>query len=163
MRTPPAARLSLAQLQQLASGEEPPIEQILNLLVTMGDSDEETRAWASDVLQSVEVLPRGLADDVAAYCLDPHPAVAAWACTLLGKLERDANQYQSHIVACLNAHPSISTRQQAALALNAVAELQPTTLEPETVEALQRAAQSDDPRLKRLATGALATHAKPSS
>lgn len=149
----PATGLSLEQLQQLASGDEPPAGQILNLLVTMGDSEEETRAWASDVLQTVEVLPRDLADSIAAKCLDPHPAVAAWACTLLGKLESDAHKYQAHIVACLNTHPSVSTRQQAALALGSIARLEPTTL-----ESLRRAAQSGDPRLKRLAANALATH-----
>lgn len=149
----PASGLSLEQLQRLASGDEPLEGQMLNLLVTMGDSEEETRAWASDVLQTVEVLPRELADSIAAKCLDPQPAVAAWACTLLSKLESDAHKYQAHIVACLNTHPSVSTRQQAALALGSVG-----GLEPATVESLRRAAQSDDPRLKRLASNALAAH-----
>lgn len=162
MSTPPAA-LSLAQLQQIASAGVPPSEQILNLLITMSDSEEETRAWASDALQSVEVLPQDLADSVAAKCLDPHPAVAAWACTLLGKLESDATKYQSYIAECLKAHPSVSTRQQAALALGSIAGLQPASFEPATLEALQRAAASDDPRLKRLAAATLATHEKQSS
>lgn len=162
MSTPPTA-LSLAQLQQLASAGVPPTGQILNLLITMGDSDEETRAWASDVLQSIEVLPQELADSVAANCLDPQPAVAAWACILLGKLESDTSKYQSNIAACLNLHPSVSTRQQAALALGSIAEHQPANFEPATIEALQRAAASDDPRLKRLSAAALATHEKQSS
>lgn len=162
MSTPPTA-LTLEQLQQLASAGAPPDGQILNLLITMSDSQEETRAWASDVLQSVEVLPRGLADSVAAKCLDPHPPVAAWACTLLGKLESDAAKHQSNIAACLNTHPSISTRQQAALALGSIAAHEPIGLESATLESLRRAAASDDARLKRLAAAALAAHEKHSS
>lgn len=161
MSTQPAG-LSLEQLQQLASGGEPPEGQLLNLLVTMSDDEEETRAWASDVLQTVEVLPRSLADSVSDRCLDPHPPVAAWACTLLGKLESDAHKYQSHIVACLNTHPSVSTRQQAALALSSIAEREPGTLDEATLESLRHATASDDPRLKRLATQALAAHEKQS-
>ncbi len=129
----------------------------------MSDPDEETRAWASDVLQRVEVLPRGLADDVAARCLDPQPAVAAWACTLLAKLDSDVSRYQNYIVACLNTHPSVSTRQQAALALSEIAAAQPATLDPDTLKSLQRAAEGDDPRLKRLAVTALAAHQKPAT
>lgn len=162
MSTQPAP-LSLEELKQIALGAELPDGQILNLLVTMGDSEEETRAWASDVLQTVEVLPRSLADSVSDKCLDPHPAVAAWACTLLGKLESDAHKYQSDIVACLNTHPSVSTRQQAALALSSIAEREPGILDEATLESLRHAAASDDPRLKRLATQALTAHEKQSS
>lgn len=142
--------LTLEQLQRLASGSEPAAEHVIDLLGAMQSSDEESRAWASDALETVEVLPPALADQVAQRCGSSHAAVAAWACILLTKLESDASKYQSAIVACLNEHPLLSTRQQAALALASV-----PNLGSAAIDALRRAADSDDPRLKRLACSAL--------
>jgi len=144
--------LSLEQLQRLASGSESVSEHVIDLLGAMQSSDEESRAWASDALETLEVLPLASADQVAERCSSPHAAVAAWACILLTKLGSDATKYQSAIVACLNDHPVISTRQQAALALASVPDLGSAAL-----DALRQAADSDDPRLKRLAASALAS------
>lgn len=142
--------MTLEQIKKLATESEAVTGHVIELLVALQDSDEETRAWASDALQTLEVLPRELADQVAKSCLSPHAPVAAWACKLLTKLGSEATNYQSAIVACLNEHPVLSTRQQAALALASVPELGSVA-----IEALRRAADSDDPRLKRLATNAL--------
>lgn len=144
--------LTLEQLQRLASGSEPVTEHVIDLLGAMQSSEEESRAWASDALQTLEVLPCELADQVAERCGSPNAAVAAWACKLLTKLGSDATNYQSAIVACLNDHPVLSTRQQAALALASV-----PALGSAAIDALRRAAESDDPRLKRLASSALAS------
>ncbi len=149
---PNATALTLEQLQKLASGSEPVTEHVIELLGAMQYSDEESRAWASDALQTLEVLPAALADQVAEECLSPHAAVAACACKLLTKLGGGATNYQSAIVACLNDHPVLSTRQQAALALASV-----PALGSAAIDALRRAADSDDPRLKRLASSALAS------
>ena len=150
--TSPTSALSLQQLQKLAIGSESVDGYVLELLASLESNEEESRAWASDALEKLQVLPRGLADSVAAKCLSPHPPVAAWACKLLAKLESDATDYQAAIVACLDGHPQLSVRQQAALALASI-----PNLDSASIEALRRAADSHDPRLKRLATAALAT------
>ena len=142
--------LTLEKLRRLAAGDEPAETHVMELLESMRSQDEEVRAWTSDALQTVEVLPKELARNVADMCLQPSAAVSAAACRLLVKLGDEATQYQAAIVACLTQHPEITARQQAALALSSVA-----GLTPETLAALREAAESPDPRLKRLASNAL--------
>ncbi len=142
--------LSLPQLQDVVAGKEPVAEHVLDLLQTLQDSEEETRAWASDALQTLELLPAELAPTVATYCLNVHPPVAAWACKLLATLGSGAAEFQSAIVGCLNDHPSVSTKQQAALSLAEIPGLSQASL-----DALKIASSSSDPRLQRLATTAL--------
>ncbi len=147
--------LSLEKLRRLATGDESAENYVLELLGSMQDADEEVRSWASDALQTVEVLPTELAESVAELCLQPCAAVAAAACRMLPKLGDPATQYQAALVACLKQHSEITARQQAALSLSSIPEL--TT---ESLDALRQAAESQDPRLKRLATAALESSKK---
>ncbi len=142
--------LSLEKLRSIAAGDDRAETHVLELLESMHSDDEEVRAWASDALHAVEVLPRELARSVADMCLHRSAAVSAAACRMLLKLGDEATQYQSAIAACLNQHQEITARQQAALALSAL-----TGLTAETLAALRAAADSSDPRLKRLATQAI--------
>lgn len=142
--------LSLEQLRRLAAGDEPADRYVLSLLQNMESADEELRAWTSDALHSVAVLPSDLAAAVAEKCRHSQAAVAAAACGLLAKLGPSAAEYQASIVFCLSQHPKISARQQAALALASIQDLSPAT-----VAALHTASESSDPRLQRLAQAAL--------
>ncbi|MEO8269851.1 MAG: hypothetical protein ABI557_09025 [Aureliella sp.] len=150
--SPITTPLTQEQLQRLASGSEPVAEHVIDLFSVLQEGDEESRAWASDALQTLEVLPLALAEQVAEKCHSPQAAVAAWGCKLLTKLGNASTAYQSAIVSCLNDHPVLSTRQQAALSLASI-----PALDSAAKDALRRAAESDDPRLKRLATSALAS------
>lgn len=145
--------LSLEKLRRLAAGDEPAEAHVLELLESMRSEDEEVRAWASDALHTLESLPKTLAHSVADMCLQPNAAVSAAACRMLLKLGDEATQYQTAIVACLTQHKEITARQQAALALSSV-----DGLTTESLDALRAAANSADPRLKRLATNALSQH-----
>ncbi len=142
--------LSLPQLQDMVAGKEPVAEHALDLLQTLQDSAEETRAWASDALQTLELLPAALAPTVATYCLNEHPPVASWACKLLATMGSGAADFQAAIVGCLNDHPSVSAKQQAALTLADI-----PGLSNAAIDALKNASTSSDPRLQRLATNAL--------
>lgn len=146
-----ANSLSLNCLQQLAAADGSAEKLVVELLTTLQDSDQEIRAWACDALQTIEVPPSESAACLAEFCKDSHVAVVAWACKLLARLGAGATEYQFAIADVLDTHPEISARQQAALSLSAI-----PGLNPESLAALERAAASDDPRLKRIATVGLA-------
>ncbi len=142
--------LTLEQVRQIAGGAEPAGPHVVSLLSMLGSGEEEERAWASDALQTIDATPGEIAEVVAAECKNSIPAVAAWACKLVAKLGAQATSYQSCIIECLNGHAELSVRQQAAWALAQIPELNSAA-----IAALERAATSADPRLKRLAMSAL--------
>jgi len=142
--------LSLEKMQRLAAGDEAAESYVLDLLSSLQAADEEIRAGAADALQSIAHLPSEWASQVSQCCGHTNPAVAAAACRLVSKLGEQATPFQAAVVECLTQHPDISARQQAALWLGSIPQLS-----PESRMALERAALSDDPRLKRLAQTAL--------
>ena len=142
--------LNVERLRRLANGDELAAPHAVSLVRNMQSEDEEHRAWTSDALRAITQLPEELADEVAALCVHDNPAVAAAACGQLIKLGAKATNYQAALVATLTSHPSLSARQQAALAL---ASIKP--LNADSLQALRTAAASSDPRLQRLATAAL--------
>jgi hypothetical protein len=142
--------LSLEKMQRLAAGDEAAEVYVLELLTNLQAADEEIRAGAADALQTIEHLPSEWASQVSEYCVHSKPAVAAAACRLVSKLGEIATTYQAAVVDCLTQHADVSARQQAALALGSIPQLS-----PESCLALEQAALSEDPRLKRLAQAAL--------
>jgi HEAT repeats len=143
----------LEQLKMLVNEPALASNQVLPVLMSLRSSEEETRAWACDVLSGVEHPPEAIASQLAELTLDGCSPVAGWACKLLGRMSQQATEYQAAIVASLNNHPEISVRQLAAFALGTIPSLSAASL-----QALESASTSDDARLSRLARQALAAH-----
>ena len=140
----------LERLKELVADQVEANKQLIAVLLTMLDENEEVRAWASDVLTSVEEPSVEWAPQIAELTRHVNAPVAGWACKLLGRLGNDATRYQSSLANAVRQHPEQSVRQLAALALKSV-----PTLTQDTVLALKAAASDADPRLSRLATDAL--------
>ena len=142
------ASLSLDELRALKRDAKAVASQLDRLMSTLTSDDEELRAWASDCLELVEA--DGIHDlaTLEAAATDIHPPVAGWACKLLGRAAQPRSE--TALVAALSLHPCLTVRQHAAAALTRF-----TDLTEAARAALQAASQSDDPRLKRLALGAL--------
>ncbi|MEZ6134092.1 MAG: HEAT repeat domain-containing protein [Pirellulaceae bacterium] len=143
--------LPLETLKQIVSDPEQVQRQLMAVLRTLRSEDEEQRAWASDCLQQVAEPPLEFGAELAALCMDDCEPLADWACRLLGRIGGNASPWQNHLAEALREHPAMVVRQSAAAALGKIPELSVATR-----EALCRAANSSDPRLKRLATQSLA-------
>jgi HEAT repeats len=138
------------RLQELVRDPAEANKQLIAVLLTMLDEDEEVRAWASDVLTVVEEPFREWAPQLAELTRHVNAPVAGWSCKLLGRLGDEATRYQASLTQALTQHAEKSVRQLAALALKSVPKLT-----KETIIALKAAASDADPRLSRLATEAL--------
>jgi hypothetical protein len=145
--------IPLERLRQLVTDPTAANEQLVAVVLTMLDDDEEVRAWASDVLSAIESPQAAAAPQLAELTRHVNAPVAGWACKLLGKLGPQAKDHQAAVASALSSHPEVAVRQLAALALQSIPDLNQQTL-----EALQSAAASTDPRLSRLAKEALAAH-----
>ncbi len=140
----------LERLKELVSDPVAANQQLIAVLLTMLDENEEVRAWASDVMSAVETPASEWAPQLAALTRHVNACVASGACKLLGKLGAHATAFQSSLADALSQHASKSVQQSAASALQSV-----PNLNSETIEALRAAARDSDPRLSRLATAAL--------
>ncbi len=143
--------LPLERLKELASDSVAANQQLIAVLLTMLDENEEVRAWASDTLSNVEQPASDLGPQLAELTRHVNAPLAGWACRLLGKMGEAATRFQSSLANTLSQHAEKSVRQLAALALKSI-----PGLNAETVAALKTAASDADPRLSRLATEALA-------
>jgi HEAT repeat protein len=150
MTSLPNPNFSIDRLRHMAAGDEVVGPHIVDLIALLGQSDEEVRAWVSDVLQTVEQAPPEIAQALVGFCESKHPPVAAWACKLIATLGPAATPLQHAIVKVLDQHAELTVRQQAAQSLSQV-----PGLSEATIAALKRAAESSDPRLRRLATQTL--------
>jgi HEAT repeat protein len=142
----------LKRLKELVTDQSEANKQLIAVLLTMLDEDEEVRAWASDVLSNVEAPSSEWGPQLAELTRHVSPPVAGWACKLLGRLGDEATRYQSSLAQALSKHAEKSVQQLAALALKSV-----PNLSKDTIAALKAAASDADPRLSRLATDALST------
>jgi HEAT repeat protein len=143
----------LERLKELVGDQAEANKQLIAVLLTMLDENEEVRAWASDVLTIVEEPSSAWAPQLAELTRHVNAPLAGWACKLLGRLGEQATGYQSSLATALAHHAEKSVRQLAALALKSV-----PNLTADTVDALRAAASDADPRLRRLALDALSTH-----
>ncbi len=142
--------IPLARLRELVADPAAADQQLIAVVLTMLDDDEEVRAWASDVLTTVEQPAPDLAPQLVELTRHVNAPVAGWACKLLGRLGSHATQYQQALAMALSTHADTSVKQLAALALQNVPELNQATL-----DALRMASSSSDARLSRLAKQAL--------
>ncbi len=142
----------LERLKELVADPIEANKQLIAVLLTMLDENEEVRAWASDVLSAVEEPSSTWAPQLAELTRHVNAPVAGWACKLLGRLGAQATGYQTWLTQALSKHPEKSVRQLAALALKSIPDLS-----TETIAALKAAASDTDPRLSRLATDALSS------
>ncbi len=143
--------LPLERLKILAADAAAANQQLIAVLLTMLDENEEVRAWASDTMSNVEQPSSELAPQLAELTRHVNAPLAGWACKLLGKMGAQATPFQSSLVAALMGHAEKSVRQLAALSLKSI-----PNWTQETVAALKSAASDADPRLSRLAVDALA-------
>ena len=142
----------LKRLKELVADPVEANKQLIAVLLTMLDENEEVRAWASDVLSSIEEPSSDWAPQLAELTRHVSAPVAGWACKLLGRLGEQATSYQAPLTQALSQHAEKSVRQLAALALKSV-----PNLSKETIVALKVAASDAVPRLSRLASDALST------
>ena len=141
--------LTLEQLTELHRDPKRIPEQLTQLLITLTDHDEEVRAWAADCLQEAPQLDDQRAEQVAKYCNHENEVVANWACLTLAKAEH-LIRFQEQLVTAVKQHSSLGVRQSA---VKTLCEL--VAANSETLNALEDAAKSLDPRLQRLAKNAL--------
>lgn len=143
--------LTLEEVRALASNPPQAELSVVQLLETLASlPDEELSAWTSDALQSIESLSDEQAELVAGFCMHAAAPVAGWSCKLLSKATDDPAEYQDLISDVLSRHAETSVKQQAAAALGRVADLT-----KKSMQVLKQAAESDDPRLSRLASVAI--------
>lgn len=142
--------LTVESLKQLAASPDATRERIGDVLLALASSDEEVRAWASDCLSQLDSIDHEASNEVAKHCEHPSPVVVSWACKLLAKCSPADPAWESLICQVLGGHDSVAVRAEAAGALGRL-----ESLTPQTKQALAEAAESDDPRLSRLAGRAL--------
>ena len=143
--------IPLERLKELASDSDATNQQLVAVLLTMLDENEEVRSWASDAMSNVESPSREWGAQLSELTRHVNAPVAGWACKLLGRMGADATSFQSSLVVALTKHASKSVQQLAAMALKSI-----PNWSQETLAAIQLAASDTDPRLSRLATEALA-------
>ena len=142
--------IPLNRLQELVNDPVAANQHLVAIVLTMLDENEEVRAWASDVLSTVEDPTVDAANQLAELTRHVNAPVAGWACKLLGKMGSAGTKHQNMICVALKTHPEIAVRELAALALKTI-----PNLNQETLDTLQVAATSTDSRLSRLAREAI--------
>lgn len=138
--------LSLAQLQDLAKQTKQAQAKVDQVLSTLASSDEESRAWASDILCAIETLPEETGPRLLPYCEHESPVVASWACKLLVRTSNARPEWEAAVAGTLTNHADTAARTEAAVALGKLPDLSEASRQK-----LGEAAQSDDPRLSRMA------------
>ena len=141
--------LTLEQLKSLADQPTQVLIHVKEILLALASTDEEVRAWAADCLQLIEVLPETETAQVAGMLDHASEYVVTWACKSLSK-SSVIDGYQNELVLVLNGHPNTGVKQAAAAAIAMVGRAEQSTL-----DSLAKAAESNDPRLQRLAKEAL--------
>jgi HEAT repeat protein len=120
------------------------------LVRAAGAGDEAARGWVVAALEEIGSPSAGQIDELVQLLDDPAGDVRYWAVTLLGRAGAAAAAAVEAIVALLRHSPETATRERAAWALGKIGP-RATLAEP----ALRLAAESNEPRLSRLAKSAL--------
>jgi len=143
---------SADSLQVWANASEAARSNLRSIFSTL-NAEESLVAWATEALencgQPFETDISFLSEATASVEGD----IAYWACKLLGRLGNKANEAQVALgSALLSEDTPSSARHQAAIAIGLIG-----TLNTATRDALQKASQSTDARLARLAIQSLDT------
>lgn len=121
------------------------------MVQAVGSDDDELQSWLTNALESLGPPPVAQIGLLATSLMSDQADVAYWAATLLGRLESQAAPAVAALGQLLAGNKHLSARQQAARALGAIGPAAASA-----AAALEHAAASDDKRLARLSTEALA-------
>ena len=113
-------------------------------------SDDERCQQATNFLENCGPPPLSELATIAALLTDSHPDVVYWGATLVGRLGAKAAPATSSLVAALEANVAPHARERVVWALGEIGPGATAAL-----PALRQAAQSDSPRLARLAQQAI--------
>ncbi len=137
---------ALSQMGDLAAGAASA------LCTASADSDDRVRDYASATLEDIGPPPVDAINDLTTQLNTPAADVAYWAATLLGRLEAESAPAVAQLIASLSS-PHLHVREQSAWALGKIGP--PARSAAPALE--QAAAETDKPRLSRLASEALAS------
>ncbi|PQO41522.1 HEAT repeat domain-containing protein [Blastopirellula marina] len=140
-----AACEELAQIGAQSSGAAVPLCRLA------ADPDESVREAAVGALETVETPSTEDAPALAQLMSSSAADVRYWAATLLGRLGPPAEQQAPALLAAITEDQAIPVRQKAVWAIDQIG-----VRTAPAKAALDQAAKSEDPRLARLATKALA-------
>jgi HEAT repeat protein len=124
---------------------------VVPLVRGTGDADESVREWSASALEELGPPDAGDRDALASLLRAPEADVGYWAATLLGRLRAEAAPTVPALTEAVRESPHMTVQQRAAWALG---EIGPPAAG--AIPDLDAAAESDDPRLSRLARRALA-------
>ncbi len=124
----------------------------IQLVKACGDSDEQVRDWAVEALEELSAPDVSTESELQSLVNDDSLDVAFWATTLLGRLESEAAAAVETLAKAIINHPELVVRQRAAWALGKIGNAASSA-----VPQLEQASTSDDARLARFATSALAS------
>lgn len=122
----------------------------LVLVAASGAPSEAVREAAVGALEQMGPPDPELLDGLTPLLTDEEADVAYWAATLIGRLGPDAAAAVPALIAALQNSPHQNVRQRAVWALSAIGPGAASA-----TDTLRVAASGDDPRLARLAQGAL--------
>lgn len=120
------------------------------LVSACGDADDRVREWAAAALEELGPPSEGQRVELISLAASPHPLVAYWAVTLLGRGEASADAVPV-LIDRLGAGGPLEVRQRACWALGKIGPAAASAR-----QALETAASDPDARLSRLAGDALA-------
>jgi HEAT repeat protein len=123
---------------------------VVALVRASGDPDESVREWSVSALEGMGPPDVGLVVELLSLMNDPDENVGYWAVTLLGRLGELAAPAATKLGEVVAGDLAIAVRQRAAWALQQIGPAAKGALHQ-----LQQAAESDDPRLARLARHAV--------
>ena len=122
----------------------------LVLVEACGDESEAVREAAVGALEEMGPPDSEVLDGLTALLAGPSADVAYWAATLIGRLGSNGAAAVPALIGALENSAHQNVRQRVARALGKIG---PGAVAAK--DALQRAAEGDDPRLARLAERAL--------
>jgi HEAT repeat protein len=120
------------------------------LVRASGDREPAVQDWAVAALEELGPPQAADLDALAALVGNPDLNIAYWACTLLGRLTREAAEGVPALIDALANHQQLVVRERAAWALGRIGPAAAAAL-----PALEQAAQSREERLGRLAQRAI--------
>jgi HEAT repeat protein len=123
---------------------------VVALVRASGDPDESVREWSVSALEEMGSPDVGLVMQLLSLLNNPDENVGYWTATLLGRLGESAAPASAKLGEVVAGDLPIGVRQRAAWALQQIG-----PAAKDVLSQLLRAAESDDPRLARLAISAI--------
>jgi HEAT repeat protein len=140
-------RRAAEQLSRLGPAAKP---AAATLVMALADTDETVREWATAALEEINAPAGEQTAQLAAMLKHAHPDAGYWAATLLGRIGPEALPAAGALAEAVAESPHAHVQERAAWALG---KLGPGAAQ--VAPELERASQSKNPRLARLAKRAL--------